>query len=143
MRSPYVIRKVDGERNRDLLLSLQKQALPADPPKDPSKGHWWIAYRDGRPAAYAGLHLIGRAGFLCHAGVLRGNRGHGLQRRLIQKRIALARSLGLAFLYSTTFDNPVSSNNLLACGFRMYTPTSPWGARGTNYWILRFPRGQV
>ena len=116
---------------------MQRLALPNDPTKDPSRGHWWIAYRSGQPAAYAGLHVVaGHMGFLCHAGVLRGHRGHGLQRRLIDKRIEKARHLGLSFVYSTTYANPVSSNNLIACGFRMYTPARPWGAEGTNYWIL-------
>lgn len=136
MRSPYVIREVDGRGERDLLLALQLECLPEDDPVNPSKGHWWVTYRGAEPAAYAGLV----DGYLCHAGVLKAHRGAGLQRRLIKKRIEKGRALGLPFVYSTTFDNPVSSNNLITCGFRMYTPERPWGATGTNYWML--PLGQ-
>jgi hypothetical protein len=37
-------------------------------------------------------------------------------------------------LITDTYLNPASSNSLISCGFRLFEPSNPWGARGTLYW---------
>jgi predicted GNAT family acetyltransferase len=66
------------------------------------------------------------------------HRGHGLQRKLIKARVARAKELKGAFATSDTFNSPHSTNNLLGCGFRAYSPAEPWrGTDGTVYWRVR------
>jgi GNAT superfamily N-acetyltransferase len=69
--------------------------------------------------------------------VLPEARGQGLQRRLIGARERHARALGMAWLVTDTYQNPASSNSLIAAGYRLYEPAQPWGARGTLYWRKR------
>jgi hypothetical protein len=37
-------------------------------------------------------------------------------------------------IITDTSDNPSSANNLIACGYRIYRPTDPWGFNHTIYW---------
>jgi hypothetical protein len=37
-------------------------------------------------------------------------------------------------IITDTSDNPSSANNLIACGYRIYRPTEPWGFNHTIYW---------
>jgi GNAT superfamily N-acetyltransferase len=69
--------------------------------------------------------------------VLPSHRGHGAQKRLIRARIRQARALGWTWLITDTYQNPVSSNNLIATNFTLFEPTKPWGAEGTLYWRLK------
>lgn len=137
--TPIRIRKVDGksEVNAALLLWLQLQILPYDTPADTSQGHWWVAFRGDQPAAFCGMYTSQRdpaIGYLCRAGVLPEFRGMRLQRRLIAVRERAAKKLGFTSLNTdTTPGNPASSNNLIACGFRMFSPSLEW-AEGSCYW---------
>lgn len=121
-----------------LLMFLQKQILPEDVPYKPDRGHWWVAYaEDGKPVGFAGLVRSTRwtdTGYLCRAGVLDKFTGHGLQRRLILARIRKAKELGWNWLITDTTDNPASSNSLINCGFKIYTPSSPWSFKHAIYW---------
>lgn len=139
MTAPIRLREVDGkaEDKAALLRYLQLTALPGDIPMETDEGWWWVAYDNGVPVAFAGLtesKQFPNAGYLCRAGVLPTHRGRGLQRRLIAARERKARKLGMVALVSDTYDNPASSNNLIACGFRMHEPLVRYGAEGTNYW---------
>jgi GNAT superfamily N-acetyltransferase len=134
------VRAVNGADpdTADLLDEMQKTCLPADDLAETEYGYWWIAYDGEEPAAFCGLYhsrSVPGAGYLARAGVLPEYRGHGLQRRLIRVRERKARKLGMKTLVSDTFNNPQSSNNLIACGYRMYDPENPWGISGTCYWI--------
>ena len=64
-------------------------------------------------------------------------RGLGVQKKLIRVRERMARSLGWKWLISDTYNNPASTNNLTACGFKMYVPTTPYAGEGTLYWRKR------
>jgi GNAT superfamily N-acetyltransferase len=66
--------------------------------------------------------------------VLPAYRGRGLQRKLIAIRERKAKRLGFTATYSDTYCNPHSSNNLIASGYRMFTPPVEYGAEGTCYW---------
>lgn len=107
---------------------------------DVRNGYWWIAYIDKTPIGFAGLVPSSQwqqAGYLCRAGVIELFQGQGIQKKLIRVRAQYARSLGWTHLVSDTYDNPASANSLIRCGFKMYDPSSPWGARGTLYWIRK------
>ena len=136
----YSIRKVDIRvpSVQTTLLFLQKKILTQDTPYKPDRGHWWVAYaEDGKPVGFAGLVRSTRwsdTGYLCRAGVLDGFTGHGIQKRLILARIRKAKELGWNWLITDTTDNPASSNSLINCGFKIYTPSSPWSFKHAIYW---------
>ena len=122
----YRIRRVPlSDATWATLVDLEEQVglLPAHKPS----AMWWLAYGEEGPVGYAGLlHYpdIGRPGsFLLRCGVLPEARGQGLQRRFIQVREAQAKRDGYdrCFTY-TAPDNLHSANNLIACGYRLYTP---------------------
>ena len=125
---------------QDELSVLQKKCLPYDKPYDTNYGYWWIVYdAHNLPCGFAGLVSSVRwrdTGYLCRAGVLPSHRGRGVQKRLIRARIRQARALGWNWLITDTYQNPISSNNLIATGFRLFEPSKPWGADGTLYWRL-------
>lgn len=119
---------------------MHDACFPTDKMYLPTKGFWWIAYKENTPAAFAGLVYTKdnkTIGYMARAGVLRAHRGNGLQKRLIEARICKAKSVNMKSICTTTYCNYVSSNNLIAAGFRMYDPNTPWGAEGTNYWQLK------
>lgn len=133
------LRKVQATREKyaALLLWLQLEALPGDQPASTEQGHWWIAFADGSPVAFAGLYVSAQdpqGGYLCRAGVLPHARGHGLQLRLLRARERYARKLGMQTLYSDTYDNPHSTNNLIAAGYRAFSPRIRYGFAGATYW---------
>ena len=133
------LREVSGNANLHGVLSrLHRRVLPLDDLPDFSFGWWWLATCRGDPVAFAGMVPVkswNATMYLKRAGVIPEFRGRGLQRRLIHARCAKARRLGAERVITDTTDNPASSNNLIACGFRMYTPTSPWAYSNTCYWI--------
>ncbi len=99
--------------------------------------HWWIAYSDGQPVAFASLYKYPdnpTTAFLSLCGVLPSHRGLGLQRRLVQARVAKAKKLGIKRIISyTSIDNAPSANNLFSCGFRIYVPRWEWGVKNAIY----------
>lgn len=133
------IRKVDAHNlhNAARLDLLQCECLPYDKPYDIRIGYWWIATDGGNDCGFAGLAPSVRwrdTGYLCRAGVVPSHRGKGLQKKLIGVRVRYAKALGWEWLVTDTHDNPASANSLIACGFKMFDPSVPWGARGTLYW---------
>jgi GNAT superfamily N-acetyltransferase len=150
MEAPkFTIRKVDIRvpANQTILLFLQKKILPEDMPYKPDRGHWWIAYAEcGKPVGFAGIVRSTRwtdTGYLCRAGVLDGFTGHGLQKRLIKVRLTQARKLGWNWCITDTTDNPASSNSLISCGFRVYTPANPWSFKNAIYWKYKVNQDAV
>lgn len=138
MVSPFRLVAVGGDARQHALLTwLQLESLPHDTPANSRLGYWWLVFEGNNPAAFAGLQWSSSdpsAGYLCRSGVLKQYRGAGLQRRLIAARIRKAKSLGMKTLTSDTFCNPQSSNNLIASGFRMFSPAKPWGLTNASYW---------
>lgn len=138
----YTIKEVDGTdpKMRALLEYLHRDCLPVDDVYDTARGWWWVGYHGSEPVAFAGLVPTIQdetMGYLCRAGVIYAHRGRGLQRRLIQVRERKAKKLGMRALVSDTRQNPSSSNNLYACGFKMYEPYSPWAHEDSLYWIKK------
>lgn len=142
----YRIRQVecDGEMQhllRDMhTLCFGDTAPHAD--YDEPTAFWWMAYKGREPAAFAAL----RAGqtspdkaYLYRVGVLCAHTGQGLQRRLIRCREQKARALGYTGLVTdTSVDNIKSANNLIAAGFRLYTPRSTYAGENWLYWRKDF-----
>jgi GNAT superfamily N-acetyltransferase len=119
------------------LSELQNLCLPYDTPIDTNFGSWWIVVEDGRDIGFAGLTRTVSwidCGYLCRAGVVPEARGQGLQKKLIKVRIRKAKELGWNWLVTDTRFNPASANSLIACGFKMFEPTKPWGCKDTLYW---------
>lgn len=134
----YRIKQVDptNEGVRCLLNQLDRACFPADELCD-KDGDWWIVYDGKTPVGYAGLKPSNRivaAGYLCRVGVLPDHRGCGLQARLIRARLRAARKKGWHTVYSDTYNNLPSANNLIRAGFRLYWPEVPWSYVGALYW---------
>ena len=138
--SKYVVKEIDPLSSPEHyveIVRLHKECFPEDDMYLPEKGCWWVIYSFMKPVAFAGMVPIkgdDTSYYMCRAGVTRKHRGNGLQQRLIRVRIQKARQLGLTRLVTSTYCNPISSNNLIKAGFRMFTPVKGWGAIGTNYW---------
>lgn len=142
----YRVREVDGldEEIVDVIRELHDHVFGDSAPnisaEEAARGHWWLAYAvdGGRDlAGFCGLtptYADETLGYLKRAGVLRPHRGQGLQRRFVRVREAKARRLGYRSIITDTSDNPSSANNLIKCGYRMFTPENPWGFRHTCYW---------
>jgi hypothetical protein len=92
----YRIREVDApdEDVADTLTELHRLTFfdGATVPEFDS-GHWWLAFDDTEPVAFAGVipsTRVGNAGYFCRVGVLRRHRGHQLQLRLMRTGDAFA-----------------------------------------------------
>jgi GNAT superfamily N-acetyltransferase len=134
-----MIKRVDirQESSQSKLTALQTICLPYDEPVDTNFGCWWIASKAGRDIGFAGLTRTVSwtdCGYLCRAGVVPDARGQGLQKELIRVRIRQAKTFGWKWLVTDTTDNPASANSLIACGFKIFEPTKPWGFKHTLYW---------
>ena len=143
----YRIREVDGRDDEisDVLTELHRLTFlngASIPPFD--GGHWWLAYREATPVAFAGVILsthVRNAGYFCRVGVLQRHWGHRLQLRLMRAVEAQARRNGWGCLVSDTTGNIVSANNFIRAGYRMVWPTSPWAFPDTIYWRKDIARG--
>ena len=139
----YTIESVDmdNEDLRDEMNQLDRKCFPDEQLCD-KHGHWWVA-RDtntNKLVGFAGLQRSEQfttCGYLCRAGVVPAHRGLGIQSQLIRVRLRRARHLGWDWVLTDTRDNPWSSNNLIAAGFRMYAPTQPWGDEHASYWQIQ------
>lgn len=136
----YRIREVDGndEEIADMLTELHRLTFfdGASIPKF-DQGHWWLAYHGTLPVAFAGVMAstqASNAGYFCRVGVLRRHWGNALQVRLMRALEARARRNGWSCIISDTTDNPVSANNFIRAGYRLYRPQCPWAWPNTLYW---------
>lgn len=134
----YRIRRIDPDEYADELIEIQKICLPESTPIKPEENdEWWGAFLGDAVIAVAAMRPSVRwplTGYLSRAGVLPEHRGNGLQRRLIDVRLRQAQRHGWQWVVTDTIENPVSSNNLIDCGFRMYEPKIVWGFKGALYW---------
>lgn len=127
-----------NETQRNRLLAMQADILPADVPMPVDEGLWWLVRENGAWIAFAGMTFRHEGdpltAFLCRAGVYPRHQGRGIQKQMIRRRLAHAKTLGLRCVVTDTHDNPASANSLIACGFRTYLPEEPWRAPGAVYW---------
>jgi GNAT superfamily N-acetyltransferase len=137
-RRNYHVKQVESTPNTEVLLRyMQREILPADRVICPSQGWWWVAYRGQEACGFGCLMQSSQwedTVYLARAGVMLSHQGFGIQKRLISRRTAFARSIGMRWAVSDTTDNPASANSLIACGFKLFEPSKPWGSERTIYW---------
>jgi len=127
----------------DLIVDLDAQCFPQDYRVKPEGAYWWIDEERGLPVAFAALRVCAAEynrglGYLSRAGVLAKYRGQGRQRRMILKRVAHARRLGLSEVVTyVVAANLASANSLIGAGFRLYDPTERWGGKDALYFRQR------
>lgn len=133
------LRRAD-ESDREDILEADRVCLPHDYPPEWDGAVWWVLEDGGRVAAYCAARPSESTPggvYLCRAGVLPEYRGRGLQRRLVRVRERWARAHGYTACVTDTYRNPASSNNLIACGYRLWTPKQPWSYASACYWFRR------
>jgi GNAT superfamily N-acetyltransferase len=136
----YRIREVDGHDDEiaDSLIDLHRLTFfDGAPIPDFDWGHWWLAYHEGLPVAFAGVvpsTHVRNAGYFARVGVLQKHCGRRLQLRLMRALESRARHIGWSSLVSDTTDNLVSANNFIRAGYRLYQPQYPWAYPHTLYW---------
>jgi GNAT superfamily N-acetyltransferase len=136
----YRIREVDvqDDDTADTLTELHRLTFFGGAPiSDFDQGHWWIAFHDMVPAAFAGIvpsTHVGNSGYFCRVGVLQEHCGHRLQLRLMRALEARARRNGWSSVVSDTTDNLSSANNFIRAGYRLFRPRTPWAWPHTLYW---------
>jgi GNAT superfamily N-acetyltransferase len=136
----YRIREVDGQDEEvvETLTELHRLTF-FDSARIPEfdNGHWWLAFRQALPIAFAGVvpstHAY-NAGYFTRVGVVRKHCGRGLQLRLMRAMESRVRRNGWSFVVSDTTDNVASANNFIRAGYRLYRPQHPWAWPNTLYW---------
>ena len=126
--------------NKQLLKVMQKACLPADSLYFPEDGVWWVAYRKDTPIGFSCLspsQQMEDGIYLGRCGVLKAYRGYGIQRQMIRLRVQWARRHEYRWAVSDTTDNIPSANNLISCGFRLYTPKIAYSFARALYWRKR------
>lgn len=116
------------------LDKLDKEAFPTIPVYPKIGAHWWVLGGDYLQG-FAGLRIWNAtSAFLCRAYVRPEFKGLGYHKRFIRVREKAARAWGLQTLATYTHPaNLASANNLISCGFKLYTPHSPFGVEGALY----------
>jgi GNAT superfamily N-acetyltransferase len=136
----YRIRLVDTDDDDivDTLVDLHRSTF-FDAARVPSfgQGAWWLAYHRDAAVGFAGLvpstHVASGA-YLSRVGVVERHWGRGLQWRLMRAAEVRARRQGWKSIVSDTTDNPVSANNFIRSGYRLYSPEVPWAWPNSLYW---------
>ena len=132
----YVIRR---EELPAAVLALDEICFPEDYRISTEGALWWVVWCGKQPVGYAGLRpcmaeVNSGLGFLNRAGVVKGHRGKGLQKRLIRVREAGARAAGLRELVTYVASWTCASiNSLIGCGYKTYSPEINWGGTGAVY----------
>jgi GNAT superfamily N-acetyltransferase len=136
----YRIREVDSQDDdvADTLMDLHRLTF-LDSASFPEfeNGHWWLAFYEGQPVAFAGVIAsthVRNAGYFSRVGVRRKHCGHGLQLRLMRAMELRARTIGWNCVISDTTDNVASANNFIRAGYKLYKPRHPWAWSNTLYW---------
>lgn len=96
---------------------------------------WWVIVDNGQIIAYCGCIFTEGICIMNRAWVHKNYRGNGMQRKMILKRIESAKQYCRTIITYTTADNVHSANNLIKCGFKMYTPEYAYAGRDVLYWI--------
>lgn len=132
------ILEVDGKKHAFSILRLQEETFPYDDKTSADEGFWWLAYDGKAIVAFVQMTHVESwpyTGYISRVGVLPSHRGKGLQKRLMRACERKAKQLGWTRMISTTYNNPPSTNNFIALGYKTYEPNIRWGADGTNYWV--------
>jgi GNAT superfamily N-acetyltransferase len=114
-----ILRRDDYEIIRD----IDAECFPDDARHDGKGDINWLVMSGRMPVGFASLRINTdrQMGFLCRAGVLPNYRRRGIHAKLIKKRVAYAKRIGLCYVATYTLDF-IAANNLIRCGFLLYTP---------------------
>lgn len=132
---------VKNEELYNQLQDLDKNYIPAfhgcanefKPNRD-----WWVMVdHNGCIVAYCGSVYAQGICIMNRAWVHKRYRGNGYQKKMIFRRIQTAKSTCHTIITYTTVDNVVSANNLIKCGFKLYTPEYAYGRSEMLYWIRK------
>lgn len=141
-----MLRPIQIRRCHDFELVLQLKAqLFADLWLSKEMEHW-VFWADDEPLGFASSMYYSqpKCVFLSGCGVLPKARGNGLQARSIRVRERRAKELGYYRMISyTAHNNAHSANNLIKCGYRVYTPPASWGIPYAIYFEKRLPKTLV
>lgn len=117
------------------LRSLDKNVFIGCEEPTWERTNWIILMKGRKLAAYAGVMQLEGSFYMNRAAVAREFRGFGLQKKLIKQRVEFCRSIGKEPIITyTVIDNPESSNSLISCGFKLYTPEYAWAGDKVLYW---------
>lgn len=136
----YRIRIVDASDDEvaDTLSDLhQLTFIDTAPIPQFDDGAWWLAYHDDKAVAFAGVvpsTYARNSGYFSRVGVVQRHWGRGLQLRLMRALEVRGRRIGWDSIISDTTNNPVSANNFIRAGYRLYEPEVPWAWSHTLYW---------
>jgi hypothetical protein len=141
----YRIREVDGHDDEimDTLADLHQLTFfdGASIPKF-DHGHWWLAFHETMPVAFAGVVPSTRAynaGYFCRVGVLKRHCGNALQLRLMRALESRARHNGRCCIVSDTTDNLASANNFIRAGPPDKYTSQVVGAHFIKFELNAFP----
>lgn len=125
-----------SDRHFKAIRRMDSKCFPSDNPVKIEGRYWWIVFKDGKPAGYAGLDVLKTKGFFCRAGVIKSHRRRGLHQRLIRVRLRKAELIGLseAITYAA-LHNTASANSLFRAGMALYWPDARWA--GTAYYFRK------
>lgn len=143
MTPPYTIVQVDGKERANDINAFNK-LFPKEftPLKDHhlQNGYWWLVYPDdsNELVGFAGMVPFlpfEDVGYLKRGAVLEAHRGKGIQKRLIEIRVDMARETGWKLVVSSTrITNHASSNSFISAGFKLFEPERPWEGKDSLYW---------
>jgi GNAT superfamily N-acetyltransferase len=122
------------------VLAIESECFPSDSWRVADawdRWTWWVFEQNNDVKAFAAASIIEGSAtmFLALVGVTAHARGQGLQRRLIRVREAWGvRQCCTHAITYTAPGNVASSNNLIKCGYTLYTPQADWGVPFALYW---------
>jgi GNAT superfamily N-acetyltransferase len=139
MRKKIVYVQVDPNdpATKRRLTVLQKSCLPYDKLYFPDNGVWWMALHKSMPIGFGCVspsQQLSDGVYLGRCGVVNSFRGLGIQRQMIRLRVQWAKRHGYKWAVTDTTDNIPSANNLISCGFRLYTPAVLYSFARALYW---------
>ena len=120
------------KRNRALFA----RGMPGDAWVGDHHAFWIAVTGAGEVCGFCSAVLIAKDAtvFLSSAVVFPAHQGHGLQRRMITRRVTWARQQGATHIVTYTLAHNWSSiTSLLRSGFRRFVPGWTWAGRGVWY----------
>jgi len=94
---------------------------------------WWVMVSRGKIIAYSGYIYSSGVCIFNRAWVASAFRGQGIQKRMIRTRLRAAKKSCKVAITYTTPDNFPSANNLIKCGFLLYSPEYAYAGRQMLY----------
>jgi ribosomal protein S18 acetylase RimI-like enzyme len=125
--------------NEALIRKLHEKCFPGEDFYENKKNNYWVVMdRHANPIGFGIATDFGHGiCFLSRAGVVAKYRGHGIHKKLISTRIGYYRRRSFNSIVTyTTKDNHASINNLVARGFKSFSPEYAWVGNEFLYWIL-------